>query len=100
MLVVCRTWVRVKNVGKPGYVTIHSAGLLSTKGLGKMCIIYAFRLWLKHRGKVLIQLRPGFHVMVSGTNCCWHGTNKGGRWHVERLEAEALARWFIHGDRR
>ena len=60
-----------------------------------MCVWYGIKLWLKHRGNVFVQLRPGFHIIVSGEDCCWHGTNKGGEWHVERLDADALARWFI-----
>ena len=52
-------------------------------------------MWIKYRGKVFIQVNPFVHVIVSGDGYCWHGTKKGGKWHVERLDADALARWFI-----
>ena len=60
-----------------------------------MCFYYALMMWIKYRGKVFIQVNPFVHVIVSGDGYCWHGTKKGGKWHVERLDADALARWFI-----
>lgn len=41
-----------------------------------MCLLYALKI-LKRNGKV------------------YHGTNKTGKWQIERLNTLALSRWFI-----
>ncbi len=59
-----------------------------------MCIFYAIMLWCKKGGNFLFQVKPGFHVMVCNSEGIWHGTTKGGRWHVEKLDPLAFSRWI------
>ena len=61
-----------------------------------MCLLYALKLWKDKGGKLLFQISPNFHVMVCSSTGIYHGTNKGGKWHVEELNAEALTRWLTH----
>lgn len=59
-----------------------------------MCIYYALKLWKEKGGNLLFQFRPSFHVMVCSETGIWHGTNDGGKWHIERINARAFARWL------
>jgi hypothetical protein len=60
-----------------------------------MCIYYALALWKRKGGKLLLTFQPGFHVMVCSPSGIFHGTSKGGKWHVEQIDPEAFTRWLI-----
>jgi hypothetical protein len=62
-----------------------------------MCIFYALSLWRKYGGKFLFSFQPSFHVMVCSASGIFHGTSKGGKWHVEQLDVDALAKWLANG---
>jgi hypothetical protein len=59
-----------------------------------MCILYAISLWWRCRGKIIIQLRPHFHVMIGHRGRLIHGTNRRGRWQFETLSPKAFGAWL------
>lgn len=59
-----------------------------------MCIYYGWKLWRKYGGRVLFSFQPKFRVMVCSDSGIYHGTNKGGKWHVEQLDIESLSKWL------
>lgn len=65
-----------------------------------MCILYALKIWKRYGGKLIFSFQPGFHMMVCTPKGIYHGTTKSydGRWRIEKLNAEALAKWLSKGN--
>jgi len=60
-----------------------------------MCLFYALKLWYQKGGKLLIIIHSGgVHAMVCSPSGVFHGTTKGGSWHVEEVSLEAFTKRF------
>lgn len=64
-----------------------------------MCLVYAFYLWLSLWSKrtsprFVVITYPKFHVLVLSKFGLFHGTDKGGCWHIEQLRICCFTRWL------
>jgi hypothetical protein len=61
-----------------------------------MCLIIGIYLWIKHGGKLLIIFQPFPHVVVSAKSGIWHGTNRSGKWKIEKMEPSFFNKWLVY----
>lgn len=59
--------------------------------------IICFKIWKRLSGRLLFSFQPSFHMMVCTPKGIYHGTTRryDGKWHIEKLEHNALAKWLI-----
>lgn len=46
---------------------------------------------------MLIVFQPFPHVVISARSGIWHGTNRSGKWQIEKMSEESFKRWIVYG---
>jgi hypothetical protein len=61
-----------------------------------MCLFLGLYLWYKYGGKLLVVFQPFPHVIVCSKSGIWHGTNRSGKWQIEKMSSESFRKWIIY----
>jgi hypothetical protein len=61
-----------------------------------MCFLYALFARLYYGGELYIQISP-LHFVVKCKGQLVHGTDKRGKWEIERREWSAYEKWLETG---
>jgi len=59
-----------------------------------MCLFYGLYLWWTKGGRLAIIFQPFPHIVVFSATGVWHGTNRSGRWRIEKMSNEAVIKWL------
>ncbi len=61
-----------------------------------MCLILALFSRFYYGGAIYIQIFP-LHFVVKYNDQMIHGTNKRGKWEIEKIEWKVYAKWLESG---